>query len=201
MIAIVSNLDSALAKAADIVLNTPIEKEACPNNLAPTSSTTAQLMMGDALSVALLQCKNFSSNDFSKYHPGGALGKRLYLTVKEIASNNLKPMVAPNTSIQEVIFDISKNRMGATVVADNGKVIGIITDGDIRRMIEQTRNLEGINASDIMNTNAKTIDANELAANAVSFMRELKVSQLIVMETDEYIGMVHIHDLNKEGLI
>ena len=201
LIAIVSNLGSDLAKAADIILHTPIEKEACPNNLAPTSSTTAQLMMGDALAVALLQCKNFSSNDFSKYHPGGALGKRLYLTVKEIALNNLKPMVEASTSIQDVIFDISKNRMGATVVADHGKVKGIITDGDIRRMIERTRNLEGISASDIMNAGAKTIDANELAANAVSLMRELKVSQLIVLENNEYIGMVHIHDLNKEGLI
>jgi arabinose-5-phosphate isomerase len=201
LIAIVSNLDSALAKAADLVLYTPIDKEACPNNLAPTSSTTAQLMMGDALAVALLQCKNFSSNDFSKYHPGGALGKRLYLTVKEIASNNLKPMVALNTSVKEVIFDISKNRMGATVVADQEKVIGIITDGDIRRMIEKTSNLEGICAADIMNINAKNIEANELAANAVMLMRDLKVSQLIVVENNEYIGMVHIHDLNKEGLI
>ena len=201
LIAIVGNLDSALALSADLVLHTPIDKEACPNNLAPTSSTTAQLMMGDALAVALLQCKNFSSNDFSKYHPGGALGKRLYLTVKEIANNNLKPIVGPNTSVQEVIFDISKNRMGATVVEDVGKVLGIITDGDIRRMIEKTRNLEGIIASDIMNVHAKTIDANELAANAIALMRELKVSQLLVLDQGQYIGMVHIHDLNKEGLI
>lgn len=201
LIAIVGNTESALAKTAHIVLDTTVDMEACPNNLAPTSSTTAQLIMGDALAVALLQCRNFSSADFSRYHPGGALGKRLYMTVKDIASQNLRPSVKPSDSIKDVIVDISKNRLGATVVLDKAEIAGVITDGDIRRMIEKTNDLSGITASDIMNTNAKSIDAYEMAVNAANVMRDLKISQLIVTENGNYAGMIHIHDLNKEGLL
>ncbi len=201
LIAIVGNTESALAKTAHIVLDTTVDMEACPNNLAPTSSTTAQLIMGDALAVALLQCRNFSSADFSRYHPGGALGKRLYMTVKDIASQNLRPSVKPSDSIKDVIIDISKNRLGATVVVDKTEIAGVITDGDIRRMIEKTNDLSGITASDIMNTNAKSIDAYEMAVNAANVMRDLKISQLIVTENGNYAGMIHIHDLNKEGLL
>lgn len=201
LIAIVGNIDSVLANTADFVLNTTVAKEACPNNLAPTTSTTAQLLMGDALAVALLKCKNFSSSDFSKYHPGGALGKRLYLTVRDIASQNEQPSVKPTDSIQTVIVEISKKRLGATVVLDNGEIKGMITDGDIRRLIEKTTDLKGIVAEDIMNANPKTIEADQLAVNAIETMRENKISQMIVTDKAHYIGIVHIHDLNKEGLI
>ncbi|MEZ4805226.1 MAG: KpsF/GutQ family sugar-phosphate isomerase [Bacteroidia bacterium] len=201
LIAMVGNIDSILAQTSDLILNTTVIKEACPNNLAPTTSTSAQMLMGDALAVALLKCRNFTSSDFSKYHPGGALGKRLYLTVKDIAMQNNKPSVQMNDSIKTVIFDISKNRMGATVVLDGENMHGIITDGDIRRMIEKTDDLSGIKASDIMGHNPKTIEGTELAANAALFMREHKISQLIATENGKYSGMIHIHDLNKEGLL
>lgn len=201
LIAIVGNIDSVLANTADFVLNTTVAKEACPNNLAPTTSTTAQLLMGDALAVALLKCKNFSSSDFSKYHPGGALGKRLYLTVKDIALQNEQPSVQPTDSIQTVIVEISKKRLGATVVLENNLIKGMITDGDIRRLIEKTTDLKGIVASDIMNANPKTIEADQLAVNAIEIMRNNKISQMIVTDKAQYIGIVHIHDLNKEGLI
>lgn len=201
LVAMVGNIESSLAKAADFVLNTTVEKEACPNNLAPTTSTTAQLIMGDALAVALLKCKNFSSNDFSKYHPGGALGKRLYMTCKDIALNNMKPLVQENDSIKSVIIEISKNRLGATMVAGQNGIAGIITDGDIRRMIENNSNLDGICAANIMNAHFKSIEASELAANAAVIMRDTKISQLVVMEAGNYTGMIHIHDLNKEGLL
>jgi arabinose-5-phosphate isomerase len=201
LVAMVGNIESSLAKAANFVLNTTIEKEACPNNLAPTTSTTAQLIMGDALAVALLKCKNFSSDDFSKYHPGGALGKRLYMTCKDIALNNMKPLVQENDSIKTVIIEISKNRLGATMVAGQNGIAGIITDGDIRRMIENNSNLDGICAANIMNAHFKSIEASELAANAAVIMRNTKISQLVVMEAGNYTGMIHIHDLNKEGLL
>jgi len=201
LIAIVGNIDSVLAHSADFILNTTVAKEACPNNLAPTTSTTAQLLMGDALAVALLKCKDFSSSDFSKYHPGGALGKRLYLTVRDIATQNEQPTVQLNDSIQTVIVEISKKRLGATVVLENGLIKGMITDGDIRRLIEKTTDLKGIVAADIMNGTPKTIEADELAVNAIEIMRNNKISQMIVTDRSKYIGMVHIHDLNKEGLI
>lgn len=201
LIAMVGNLNSDLAKTADIVLDTTISKEACPHNLAPTTSTTAQLLMGDALAVALLKCKNFSSEDFSRYHPGGALGKRLYMTVKDIAIHNEKPAVSPQDSIQSVILEISRNRLGATAVTDNGILAGMITDGDIRRMIEKNSNLEGIKAMDIMSRNPASIEGSELASGAAELMRNRKISQLIVLEKGAYAGMIHIHDLNKEGLL
>jgi len=201
LVAIVGNIESVLAKSANYVLNTTIQKEACPNNLAPTTSTTAQLLIGDALAVALLSCRNFTSADFSKYHPGGALGKRLYLTAKDIAEQNEKPGVEINDSIKTVIVEISKKRLGATVVLDNNEVVGIITDGDIRRLIEQTTNLEGVTAKDILSHNPIKIQADSLAVEAVEIMRKNKISQLIVLNGNEYIGIIHLHDLNKEGLV
>lgn len=201
LIAIVGNSESVLAKSSDFILNVTIQKEACPNNLAPTTSTTAQLIMGDALSVALLKCKSFSSNDFSKYHPGGSLGKQLYLTIGEIAQNNYKPEVKADSSIKEVIINISKNRMGATCIVENNIPTGIITDGDIRRMIEKTSDLSNISAKDIMSSNPFCIDFNEMAVNVALILREKKISQIIITKNDQYFGMVHIHDLNKEGLL
>lgn len=200
-VAMVGNTDSYLAQSADIVLNTTVDKEACPNNLAPTTSTTAQLLMGDALAVALLRCRQFSPSDFSRFHPGGALGKRLYLTVGDIARNNQVPEVGPEDSIQKVIIEISRNRLGATMVVVDGVISGIITDGDIRRMIEKTSDLTGIKAKDIMNSDPKMIESSELAASAAEIMRNKKISQLAVTDNGQYTGMIHIHDLNKEGLL
>jgi arabinose-5-phosphate isomerase len=201
LVAMVGNITSSLALSAEFILNTTIEKEACPNNLAPTTSTTAQMVMGDALAVALLKCRNFSAGDFSRYHPGGALGKRLYLTVRDMALQNQKPSVLDTDSIQAVIHEISKNRLGATAVMKDGKLAGIITDGDVRRMIEKTTDLKGIIASDIMNTNSSAIEAAELAAEAATIMGERKISQLLVTDGGVYIGMIHLHDLNREGIL
>jgi arabinose-5-phosphate isomerase len=201
LIAIVGNTQSVLALSANYVLNVTVSKEACPHNLAPTTSTTAQLLMGDALAVTLLKCRNFSSNDFSKYHPGGTLGKQLYLTIGELAAQNEKPSVDENAPIKEVIFEISKKRMGATAVVNQQQVIGMITDGDIRRMIEHTSQLADISAKSIMSLTPITVDKNELAVSVVSVLREKKISQIIVLDQGEYYGMVHIHDFNKEGLL
>ena len=201
LVAIVGNTQSVLALSADYVLNVTINKEACPLNLAPTTSTTAQLLMGDALAVTLLKCRNFSSQDFSKYHPGGTLGKQLYLTIGELAAQNEKPAVDENALIKEVIFEISKKRMGATAVISQNKAIGMITDGDIRRMIEHTTQLADISAKDIMSSTPITVDKNELAVSVVAVLREKKISQIIVLDNGEYFGMVHIHDFNKEGLL
>jgi arabinose-5-phosphate isomerase len=201
LVAIVGNTQSVLALSANYVLNVTVSKEACPHNLAPTTSTTAQLLMGDALAVTLLKCRNFSSNDFSKYHPGGTLGKQLYLTIGELAAQNEKPSVDENAPIKEVIFEISKKRMGATAVVNQQQVIGMITDGDIRRMIEHTSQLADISAKEIMSLTPITVDKNELAVSVVSVLREKKISQIIVLDQGEYYGMVHIHDFNKEGLL
>jgi len=201
LIAIVGNTQSVLALSANYILNVTVSKEACPHNLAPTTSTTAQLLMGDALAVTLLKCRNFSSQDFSKYHPGGTLGKQLYLTIGELAAQNEKPAVDENAPIKEVIFEISKKRMGATAVVNHLQVIGMITDGDIRRMIEQTTQLADISAKDIMSLTPVTVDKNELAVSVVAVLREKKISQIIVLDQGEYYGMVHIHDFNKEGLL
>lgn len=201
LIAMVGQVQSELALTADIILDTTTAKEACPHNLAPTTSTTAQLMMGDALAVALLKCRNFSSEDFSRYHPGGALGKRLYLTVKEIASRNQKPQVNADDSIKTVIVEISGKRLGATAVLEAGRLCGIITDGDIRRMIENNSSLDGISASVIMNSRPVCLEGSELASSAAEIMRERKISQLLVLENGQYAGMIHIHDLNQEGLL
>lgn len=201
LIALVGNTDSYLAKQADHVLNSTVEKEACPNNLAPTSSTTAQLAMGDALAVCLLDCRDFTSNDFAKYHPGGALGKKLYLKVGDIASQNQKPQVGLNDSIKSVIMEISSKRLGAAAVIDNGLLAGVITDGDLRRMLEKTDSISSLKASDIMNKTPKLIEAEELAVNALTMLEKYNITQLIVTDKGKYHGLVHLHDLLKEGII
>ena len=202
LIAIVGSADSYLALQADFTLLAKITQEACPNNLAPTSSTTAQLAIGDALAVCLLQWRNFKAEDFARYHPGGALGKKLYLRVSDLYPNNAKPVVKPNASLQEVILEISGKRLGATVVAeDDEQVLGIITDGDLRRLLSKTTSLENILAKDIMSPSPKTIEPDLLATEALEIMRERKITQLIVAENNSYKGILHIHDLNREGLI
>ncbi|MES2836120.1 MAG: KpsF/GutQ family sugar-phosphate isomerase [Bacteroidota bacterium] len=201
LIAIVGDPNSFLAKQSNYVLNTAVEKEACPNNLAPTSSTTAQLAMGDALAVCLLDSRGFSSSDFAKYHPGGALGKKLYLKVGELAVLNAKPMVSPNDSIKKVIVEISSNRLGATAVIENDVLLGVITDGDIRRMLERDMDFNSVLAKDIMNKNPKQIDAEELAITAKQTIEKHNVSQLIVTNNKSYVGFIHLHDLIKEGII
>jgi len=201
LIALVGNVDSYLAKEADYVLNSTVEKEACPNNLAPTSSTTAQLAMGDALAVCLLDCKDFTSSDFAKYHPGGALGKKLYLKVGDVASQNQKPSIKSDDSIKAVIIEISSKRLGATAVVDDGELVGVITDGDVRRMLEKTDNISNLKAFDIMNRTPKNIEADELAVNAMQLLEHYNISQLIVTENGKYYGFIHLHDLLKEGII
>ena len=202
LIALVGNIDSYLAKQADYVLNTTVESEACPNNLAPTSSTTAQLAMGDALAVCLLDCREFSSRDFAKYHPGGALGKKLYLKVGDISTQNLQPLVHPDDSIKNVIVEISSKRLGATaVVTEEDELVGVITDGDLRRMLERTDTITSLKASDIMNKTPKKIDAAELAVNAMELLEKHNITQLIVTEKGKYKGFIHLHDLLKEGII
>ena len=201
LVAMVGNTQSELAAQADIVINTTVDKEACPNNLAPTSSTSAQLLMGDAIAIALLRMRNFSGSDFSKYHPGGALGKKLYLRCGEIAARNERPVVSPTAPINEVIVCISKSRLGAAAVLDENNLLGIITDGDIRRMLEKHQNLQGVTAADIMSRSPKTLDAETLAVEAVEWMSRQKISQIIVLSSGKYAGMVHLHDLNREGLL
>lgn len=201
LIAVVGDPSSFLAKQSNYVLNTAVEKEACPNNLAPTSSTTAQLAMGDALAVCLLDSRGFSSSDFAKYHPGGALGKKLYLKVGELAVLNTKPMVSPNDSIKKVIVEISSNRLGATAVIENNILLGVITDGDIRRMLERNMDFNSVLAKDIMNKNPKQIDAEELAIIAKQTIEKHNITQLIVTKNKSYVGFIHLHDLIKEGII
>ncbi len=200
LIGITGNMESPLAKQADFTLNTFVEKEACPNNLAPTTSTTAQLVMGDALAIALLQLKGFSSEDFAKFHPGGALGKRLYLRVADIVGNNLKPAVTADASVKEVIVEISEKMLGATAVMDGNTVIGVVTDGDIRRMLSKFDNINTIKARDIMTSNPKTIAPDVLAVKALEVLREYGISQLLVMEDGMYHGVVHLHNLLNEGI-
>lgn len=201
LIALVGNTDSFLAKQADYILNSTVEKEACPNNLAPTTSTTAQLVIGDALAVCLLEQRGFSVDDFAKYHPGGALGKQLYLKVSDLFIHNDKPQVDINDDIRSTILEISSKRLGATAVLENGKLAGIITDGDIRRMIQNNTSVNGLNAKDIMNKNPKTIDSNVLAVDALNLMRQKNITQLIVLKDETYAGIVHLHDILREGLI
>lgn len=201
LIALVGNTDSYLAQQADHILNCTVEKEACPNNLAPTSSTTAQLAMGDALAVCLLDYKEFTSEDFAKYHPGGALGKKLYLKVGDVSIQNQKPQVKPDDSIKAVIVEISSKRLGATAVVENNKLVGVITDGDIRRMLEKADSINAIKAADIMNKTPKQIDAGELAVNAMQLLEKHNISQLIVTDNGNYYGFIHLHDLIKEGLL
>jgi len=202
IIGMVGNKQSYLATNADLIVDTTVTKEACINNLAPTSSTTAQMVMGDIIAVCLMELKQFSVAQFAQFHPGGNLGKKLTLTTQNLADSNSKPAVRKETKIKEVIIDISKNRMGATVITDeNNKVLGIITDGDIRRMLEQHDNIQNLIAQDIYHTNPATIAPNALAVEALAIMEQKDISQLIVADNHQYIGMIHIHDLMKEGIL
>ena len=201
LIAITSNKDSFLGQEADYVLNAYVEKEACPNNLAPTSSTTAQLVMGDALAMSLLDLRGFSSSDFAKFHPGGSLGKQLYLRVSNLTQQNKKPQVTPDTNIKDVIMEISKNMLGVTAVIDGSAIVGIITDGDLRRMMSTNDSFKGLTAKDIMSKNPKTIDNNAMAVAAMEVMETNGITQILAQENGIYSGVVHIHDLTKEGII
>lgn len=201
LIAITSNKESFLGQQADYVLNAYVEKEACPNNLAPTTSTTAQLVIGDALAICLLELKGFSSSDFAKYHPGGALGKKLYLRVSDIAATNQKPSVTPDTDIKQVIIEISEKMLGVTAVIDQGEIIGIVTDGDIRRMLNKYDNINGLTAKDIMSVNPKWIEADAMAVDALDRIESYGISQILVKDNDQYAGVVHLHNLIKEGII
>jgi arabinose-5-phosphate isomerase len=202
LIAIVSNLDSYLAKQADFILHTPIKQEADPNNLAPTASTTAQMAMGDALATALLALRGFSSLDFAQFHPGGALGKQLYLRVKDIYPLHAQPKVLSDASIQETILEMTSKRLGATAVIDEtNKVMGIITDGDLRRMLSKQTDFKNLLAANIMSENPFSINPDAMAVEALQIMREKNITQLIVSEQNTYIGLIHLHDLLKEGLV
>lgn len=201
MIAITGKKDSFLGQQADFVLNAYVEKEACPNNLAPTTSTTAQLVLGDALAVCLLKLRGFSSKDFAKYHPGGSLGKKLYLRVKDLSEVNLKPQVSPETSLKDVIIEISEKMLGVTAVLENDEIIGIITDGDLRRMLSKAEDFNTLTAKDIMSKNPKRIQGDAMAVDAMELMEENNISQLLVEKDGKYAGVVHIHDLVKEGIL
>lgn len=201
LIGMTGSTDSYLAQNADYILNTYVEKEACPNNLAPTTSTTAQLVIGDALAICLLELRGFSQKDFAKYHPGGTLGKKLYLRVADIAKNNLKPQVGMDTPVKDVIVEISEKMLGATAVLDGNEIKGIVTDGDIRRMLNKYENINGLKAQDIMTTNPKTIKSSVLAVRALKEMQSKGISQLLVVEKGKYIGVVHLHNLIQEGIL
>jgi arabinose-5-phosphate isomerase len=201
LIAITGNTTSFLGKEADFVLNTYVETEACPINLAPTNSTTAQLVMGDAIAVCLMEMKNFTAEDFAKYHPGGALGKKLLLRVGDMLDTTHKPMVAPNSTIKNVIVEISEKRLGVTAVIENEKVIGIITDGDIRRMLNKTENITGLTAQEIMTKNPKTIKSTDMVSDALNFLEDFSITQLVVVDNGDYKGVIHLHDILKEGIV
>ena len=201
LIAIVGNKESFLAKQSDFVLDTYVEKEACPNNLAPTTSTTAQLAMGDALAVALLKSRGFTNQDFAKYHPGGALGKKLYLKVEDLCISNEKPSVNASDGIRKIILEISSKRLGATAVIENEELIGVITDGDLRRMMQNYEDVSHLKAVDIMSKNPKTIEKDQLAASALRLMKEKNITQLLVTHQNKYFGVIHLHDILKEGIL
>ena len=202
LIAITGNTRSFLARKADFVLNTTVDQEACPNNLAPTTSTTAQMVMGDAIAVCLMEKRGFNMEDFAKLHPGGALGKKLYLRVSDLYVENERPEVRHDQPVKEVIMEMTKKRLGVTAVLDSeDKLAGIITDGDLRRMLEKSTTIEHIRASDILTPDPKTIGPTEMAVNALDLMRKNEIMQLVVMENGRYLGIIHLHDLVKEGLI
>lgn len=201
LIAIAGNTESYLAKNADLLLNTTVLREACPNNLAPTASTTAQLVMGDALAVALLECRGFSIEDFARYHPGGALGKRLYLRVSEIYKNNEKPEVQVGDDMKSVILEISSKRLGATAVLNDKKLVGIITDGDIRRMLHRDVPFQSLKAGEIMTKDPLTVNVDLLVADALDVMRKNNITQMLVMDNGSYMGVIHLHDILKEGIL
>ena len=202
IIAMVSNRESFLAQQADYVLHTKAEKEACPNNLAPTTSTTVQLVMGDALAVCLLDYRNFSSNDFARLHPGGALGKKLYMRVEDLYTPNAAPQVHLNDSLETVIMEISSKLKGSTAVLNEKKqVVGIITDGDLRRMLQKAEKIDTLTAKDLMSHQPKTVKKGTLAITAFHLMQKNKIMQIIVTEGDSYVGMVHMHEILKEGIV
>lgn len=202
LIAMVGNTDSYLARNASIVLNTSVEQEACPNNLAPTSSTTAQLVMGDALAICLMELNGFQSGDFAKFHPGGSLGKKLYLRVSDLYADNEKPQVLASQTLKEVIVEMTAKRLGITAVVDkDNRLLGIITDGDLRRMLEKNSDIEKVKAGDIMTPDPKTIGSDELAISALDVLRKNEISQLAVTQEGKYKGIIHLHDLIREGLI
>lgn len=202
LIGLVGNMGSYLALQADIVINTTVSAEACPNNLAPTSSTTAQLVMGDALAVCLMELKGFTGEDFAKFHPGGLLGKKLYLRVADLYVQNQRPEVGPETPLRETIVSISGSRLGMTIVVNSQKeILGVITDGDLRRMLEKNTFLEGIRAKDIMTPQPKTIAPEALAVEALDVLRKFDITQLVVVNQKQYLGVLHLHDLIREGLL
>lgn len=201
LIAITGNTTSFLAKGANFILDTTIESESCPNNLAPTNSTTAQLVMGDALTVCLMKLRGFNAQDFAKFHPGGALGKKLLLRVGDMLDQSHKPEVTPETNIKKVIFEISEKRLGVTAVIENNKVIGIITDGDIRRMLNNNDTFVHLTAKDIMTKNPKTIQLSSMVTDALNILEDFSITQLIVTDHEEYKGVLHLHDILKEGIV
>ena len=203
IVGMVSNTDSFLAHNAEYVIKAKVDREACPNNLAPTNSTTAQLVMGDALAICLIQCRNFSSRDFAKFHPGGSLGKRLYTRVSDVYDSENRPQVSEEDGIRKVILEMSGGRLGAVAVTDETeRLLGIITDGDLRRMLEKYQNVDILKAKDIMSVAPKTISEEELAYNAFQKMEKNSITQLVVVgEGDLYKGMVHIHDILREGVV
>ena len=202
LIGMVGNTQSYLAKQSDIILNTTVDQEACPNNLAPTTSTTAQLVMGDTLAVCLMEMKGFKSDDFAKFHPGGTLGKKLYLRVSDMYPGNEKPKVSPADSLKDVIVEMTQKRLGVTAVTDEkGILLGIITDGDLRRMLSKSTRIDEIKAADIMTRQPKTIGPDELAVAALDLLRKKEITQLAVTDNGLYLGIIHLHDLIKEGLI
>lgn len=202
LVGMAGNKQSYLAKQADYLLDTTVEKEACPNNLAPTTSTTAQLAMGDALAVCLLECREFTKEDFARYHPGGALGKRLYLRVGDVAVQHQAPQVKATESLKNTILEITSKRLGATaVVNEDGSIAGIVTDGDLRRMLEKGQTIEGLMAQDIMGHTPKTIEADQLAVEALTLMQQYSITQLLVVNQHKYSGIIHLHDLIREGIV
>jgi len=201
LVGLLGNRNSFLAKQADFILDATVEKEACPNNLAPTSSTTAQMVLGDALAVALIEARGFTQNDFAKLHPGGTLGKQMYLRVSDLYIHNEKPVVDYQDDIRKVIVEISSKRLGATAVKQDGKVIGIVTDGDLRRMLQENDDVDTLKAADILTVNPKSLQADTLAVDALDIMRKNNITQVLIMNEDEYLGMVHLHDILEAGIL
>lgn len=201
LVGLVGNINSFLAKQADYILDATVEKEACPNNLAPTSSTTAQMVIGDALAVALIEARGFTQHDFAKLHPGGILGKKMYLRVSDLYIFNEQPLVDVSDDIRKVIMEISSKRLGATAVMENGVVVGIITDGDLRRMLQQYDNPAELKARDIMTRNPKRMEETTLAVDALNVMRNNNITQVLIMKENEYKGMVHLHDIIESGIL
>ena len=200
IVAMVGNRKSYLASQADLVLDVTVDEEAIPGSLAPTSSTTAQLVMGDALALILMRCRGFSTDDFAKFHPGGALGKQLYLRVKDLYVRNERPEVAPDDNLTRVIIEMTHKRLGATVVCEGERLLGIITDGDLRRMLMNTPDIEHVKAAQIMTSNPKTIESEALVVDALHKMRSNSITQLPVVDNGKYLGIIHLHDILKEGI-